>query len=198
LTSRPFTVTGDYFRLLLAGGEHPATCRVRLEDATTGEILTTIHPRGETALTERFWDVRAQQGREVVMVIEDNEVAPGGWIAVDGIEEFTGPSPVVDGGEDRVGPRFSLGSVAAWPNPFNARTEIVFEAREAGRFRVEIFDPAGRRVWTATPVGAESGEVRVAWDGRDDGGRSLPSGVYLVRVVHGGGGVAEARLTLVK
>lgn len=198
IQSRPFVVTGDYFRLLLAGGNHPATCRVGLVDAVTDEMLTTIHSSGELELTEHFWDVHALLGREVVMVIEDQETAAGGWIAVDGIEEFSGASPVVDDGRANGSPAFPLGYLAAYPNPFNAKTEFRFEVLESGMYRVEIYDAAGRRIWASANFPGNTGQIRLAWDGRSTDGRHLPSGVYLARVLHEGRSVAETRLTLVK
>lgn len=196
LKSEPFIVSGEYFRLLLAGGDFPLTCRVYLADAATDELLTFIHPRGEDELVERFWEVGAYQGREVVLVIEDEESAPGGWIAVDEIEEFTGASPVVGGGG--IAPSMPLDFLTVCPNPFNPRTEIRLGILTPGVFRLEIHDPAGRRVWTSDDFRAEVGQYRLPWDGRDTGGRLLPSGVYFARVLSGGKPVAKTRLTLVK
>jgi hypothetical protein len=196
LKSRPFVITGDYFRLLLAGGDFPLTCRVYLADAGTDEVLTAIHPAGEDELVERFWDVRAYRGREVVLVIEDEETAPGGWIAVDEIEEFSGASPVA--GSDGTAPALPLNFLAACPNPFNARTEIRLGVEVPGVFQLEIFDPSGRRVWASATFRAAEGDHGLPWDGRDSVGRNLPSGVYFARVLSGGQSVAGTRLTLVK
>jgi len=196
LESRPFTITGDYIRLKLAGGQYPATCYVGLVDDLTDEVLTTIHPNGETVLTERFWDVRGFPGRTVRMVIEDTETGTAGWIAVDGIEEFVGPSPVLETG--RGAPGRPAAVLAAHPNPFNARTEFRFETEAAGSGWLEIFDPAGRRVWRSRDFEISAGEARIVWDGRDTGGRNLPSGVYYGRVILEGIPLAGARLTLVK
>lgn len=54
---------------------------------------------------------------------------------------------------------------------------------EAGTANLAIHDLRGRRVraWTLA-----AGDYLVSWDGRDDQGRRLPSGVYIVRLEHGG------------
>ncbi len=196
LESRSFVVTGDYFRMLLSGGNHPTTCFVGLVDDATDETLTTIHPNGETAMVERFWDVREHQGRAVRIVIVDEESGPDGWIAVDAIKEFNGASPARDGGQrTAASPVTGLG---AHPNPFNSGTVIRFDLAGTGRVCLEIHDLRGRRVWRSPEIETQGGEVRVAWDARDTAGRILPSGAYFYRVIQDGVAVAGARITLVK
>ncbi len=196
LESRPFVVAGDYFRLLLAGGNHPATCYVGLVDDAMDEILTTIHSNGEIAMVERFWDIRNFHGRTVRMVIVDEEPGPDGWIAVDAIVEFNGASPVVDSdGRAAASPVTGLG---VQPNPFNSGTVIRFDLAGKGHVRLEIHDLRGRRVWSSVEIESAGGEVRVAWNARDTAGRILPSGAYFYRVIHDGVAVAGARITLVK
>jgi len=69
------------------------------------------------------------------------------------------------------------------PNPFNPQTTITYELAQASPVRLEIFDIAGGRVRLLSPLHfAATGTHRVLWDGRDDLGRALPSGVYLVRM----------------
>ena len=182
--------------MLLSGGLHPATCFVGLVDDVTDETLSTIHPNGETAMVERFWDVRDYQGRTVRMVIVDAEPGPDGWIAVDAIEEFSGASPVNDLGERAVAN--TVTDLGAHPNPFNSGTVIRFDVARPGRVRLDIHDLRGRRVWSSAEIETPGGEIRVAWEARDTADRILPSGAYFCRVVHDGLAVAVERLTLVK
>jgi len=69
----------------------------------------------------------------------------------------------------------------AYPNPFAARTGLAFTLARAGDIRVDLFDVSGRRVRTIERAGASAGEHVLIWDGRDDSGRGVPSGVYLAR-----------------
>jgi hypothetical protein len=69
------------------------------------------------------------------------------------------------------------------PNPFNPSTEISFTLPRRARVRLGVFDLAGRlvkRLVANQP--REAGEHRVTWDGRDDHGRAVASGVYLYRM----------------
>ena len=84
------------------------------------------------------------------------------------------------------------------PNPFNPQTVISFALPGRQAVELAIFDLAGRQVRTIVAGEVlEAGEHKRSWDGRDDGGRSVAAGVYLVRVRSGS--VAESqRVTLVK
>lgn len=62
-------------------------------------------------------------------------------------------------------------SIQAFPNPFNAACRISAPAE------VEIFDVSGRLIRKLTP----NSDSHVIWDGSDENGKSLPSGVYLAR-----------------
>ncbi len=73
-------------------------------------------------------------------------------------------------------------ALAAYPNPFNPRTELAFSLPGAGDLRVEVFDLGGRRVARIAAGPQAAGEQRLRWDGKDDAGRALPSGVYLARI----------------
>jgi hypothetical protein len=85
----------------------------------------------------------------------------------------------------------------ARPNPFNPRTEIAFVAPGGGRVRVGIYDLRGRRVRELVDEDLAAGRHLRTWDGRDDAGRAMPSGVYLVRLRVGD--VSEAlKLTLAR
>jgi hypothetical protein len=65
------------------------------------------------------------------------------------------------------------------PNPFRATTVIEFKAPSAGRVAVRIYDVAGRSVRTLSDCRGVNPQA-VTWDGRDDAGRSLPTGVYFI------------------
>ena len=68
------------------------------------------------------------------------------------------------------------------PNPFNPKTTIGFHLPEAGPVSLVVFDVGGRRVRGLLEGWLPAGEHAVAWDGLDDSGRSLPSGLYFYRL----------------
>ena len=74
-----------------------------------------------------------------------------------------------------------------YPNPFGPGTTIAYELPAAARVDLRIYDVAGRLVRTlvdGSTVGA--GRHAVPWDGRNDDGEQLASGVYLYRLEVGG------------
>jgi hypothetical protein len=80
--------------------------------------------------------------------------------------------------------RVRLATLAtARPNPFNPRTMLEFTLARASRASLTIHDARGRLVRTLFTGTAESGSRSIAFDGLDDAGRQLSSGVYFARLV---------------
>ena len=69
------------------------------------------------------------------------------------------------------------------PNPFNSGTVISWFLLRPGPVRVEVFALTGQQVAVLHQGPKKAGVHRVRWDGRDDRGRPLASGVYLYRLV---------------
>lgn len=83
------------------------------------------------------------------------------------------------------------------PNPFNPATVLAFELTETSEVDLSVYDLSGRRVRTLMNGIREAGEHRVAWNGRDQAGKAVPSGVYFYRIE--AGDFAETRrMTLLK
>ncbi len=78
-------------------------------------------------------------------------------------------------------PAFMDRLLGSHPNPFNPSTTLVFELAAAGPARLDIYSVKGRRLRGLLDGRLEAGRHELQWDGRDDAGRRLPSGVYLVR-----------------
>ena len=77
----------------------------------------------------------------------------------------------------------SLSIESVHPNPFNPRTTVWWRTEEPARVEVDVLDTKGRhvaRLVSGRTVAA--GRHAVTWDGRDDAGREVASGTYLVRV----------------
>ena len=73
-----------------------------------------------------------------------------------------------------------------FPNPFNPRTEVLFDLPEAARVSLDIFDVSGRRLARLLDDSPRSaGRHRVPWDGRTMGGESAPAGIYVCRLKAG-------------
>jgi len=71
------------------------------------------------------------------------------------------------------------------PNPFNPLTDLNFNIPRDGPIRLGVYDLQGREVAVLVDGPLPAGAHTVRWDGRDDGGREAPSGIYLVRLTAG-------------
>jgi hypothetical protein len=80
------------------------------------------------------------------------------------------------------------------PNPFNPHTTIRFVPAEASEVAIEIFDARGRKVRALRGGLMPEGEHELVWDGRDEAGRLVASGVYRYRLA---GESASAGLKMV-
>jgi hypothetical protein len=69
-----------------------------------------------------------------------------------------------------------------YPNPFNSETVIEYELPQSGEIQLVIYDVTGQRVATLASGLRQAGTYALRWDGRDDAGRRLASGVYLYRL----------------
>ncbi|MBW6515052.1 MAG: T9SS type A sorting domain-containing protein [Candidatus Cloacimonetes bacterium] len=72
-----------------------------------------------------------------------------------------------------------------YPNPFNPETTIQFSLQEAGEVTIEIFNISGQKIRTLVNGNFESGYHNVIWNGRDDSGLNVGSGIYFYRMVSG-------------
>lgn len=75
--------------------------------------------------------------------------------------------------------QFSLGQNV--PNPFNPDTKIAYALPEAGFVNVEIYNILGQRVKSLVNEYQDAGNYTVTWNGDDEYGSSVASGVYFYR-----------------
>jgi hypothetical protein len=68
------------------------------------------------------------------------------------------------------------------PNPFNPVTSIEYSLAAPGRVQIRVFDAAGHHVRTLVDQVEARGSHQVNFDGRNDRGQPLASGVYLYRL----------------
>lgn len=69
-----------------------------------------------------------------------------------------------------------------FPNPFNGETVFRFELPQRREVELAVYNLSGQRVATLAAGAREAGVFQVHWDGRDEKGRQLASGVYLYRL----------------
>jgi hypothetical protein len=69
-----------------------------------------------------------------------------------------------------------------YPNPFNPETTISYSVKEPGRVRLEVFNIKGQKVKTLVDEDRATGHYKLIFNAKDTRGRSLSSGVYLLRM----------------
>lgn len=83
------------------------------------------------------------------------------------------------------------------PNPFNPSTALRFELATDGPAHLAIYDVSGRSVRSIDLGVRPAGEGSVLWNGRDETGRPVGSGTYLVRLTTADG-IDARRILLLK
>ncbi len=73
-------------------------------------------------------------------------------------------------------------SLSAFPNPFNAQVGIDLRMIEAGDSRLTVYDLHGRLVRILWHGWLDEGPHQIEWDGRNESGRMMASGIYLTRL----------------
>jgi hypothetical protein len=76
----------------------------------------------------------------------------------------------------------SLALLPNEPNPFNPMTKIRFDLPASGPVRLSVIDLQGRAIRSLADGSLVAGRHAYVWDGRDDAGRSMPSGLYFIRL----------------
>lgn len=65
-----------------------------------------------------------------------------------------------------------------YPNPFNPQTDINYSLPVAGAVRLTVYNLLGQRVASLVNEFQQAGNYRASWNGRDEFGKLLSSGIY--------------------
>ncbi|GAB4368694.1 MAG: hypothetical protein Kow0042_09970 [Calditrichia bacterium] len=72
-----------------------------------------------------------------------------------------------------------------YPNPFNPVTRIHFSLASSEKVKLEIYNVLGQRVKTLVNQKMTAGKHSINWDGRNEAGKLMGSGVYFYRLKAG-------------
>jgi hypothetical protein len=129
-------------------------------------------------------------GRDPVIVAivtsEEGETNPNFTTATD-VQRAGDPAGIGDEvPEVRIPQVFQLEQ--NYPNPFNPHTDISFTIsdNEQGNVELAVFSIRGQKVKTLLSRSMEPGKYMVSWNGKNDRGEDLPSGIYLYRLTTAG------------
>ena len=84
-----------------------------------------------------------------------------------------------------------------YPNPFNPTTEISFSIENAADVSLTVFNMLGQKVRVLENASLEAGTHSYKWDGRDELGQSVSTGVYLYTVTDGSRSITK-KMALMK
>jgi hypothetical protein len=91
-------------------------------------------------------------------------------------------SDVEDPDEDILLPE-RTGLTTMYPNPFNAETRIDYEVASASFLTIRVYNVLGQEVRSLVDVPRSRGSYQVFWDGTDDRGSPVASGIYFCRLL---------------
>ena len=98
---------------------------------------------------------------------------------------FWQPEPIIPGINDKV-PESLPGTFQLhqnYPNPFNPQTAIQYELPSECLVKVEIFNVMGHRIRKIGSKIQGPGQAQMLWDGRDEKGELMGTGVYFYRIM---------------
>ena len=89
---------------------------------------------------------------------------------------------------EREFPRIEVPNIelVCYPNPFNSRTSITYVLPSSGDAHVAIYNLLGQRVRTLVDASQETGRYEIVWNGQDQSGCEVASGLYFCRMRAGG------------
>ncbi len=72
-----------------------------------------------------------------------------------------------------------------YPNPFNPTTVIEYALPKTAQVKIQVYNILGQKVRSLVDEPQEPGYKTIYWDGKDDSGREISSGIYFYRIVAG-------------
>jgi outer membrane protein Omp28/flagellar hook capping protein FlgD len=134
-------------------------------DTATVTLPYTLAPDWGDVNCELVAFVQEQGSREMIQGAKIKAFQPG--VGIDDSAESSAPA------------RTRITSIS--PNPFRAETQIRLDST-GGAMRLTVHDTAGRLVRVLVDGSLPAGAQAMRWDGRDETGRELGSGIYFMRL----------------
>ncbi len=153
----------------------------QLELAIIGEpVAVDLHPN------QLPWPLQSLAAETIDEKTISLEVLEDGWLRLDpgGERFFKLDGEFITKADEPTQPdQFVLHP--NFPNPFNPETTLKFKLAKPAPVTLHIYDMLGRRVRTLVNGRTSAERHQIVWDGRDDSGAPVSSGVYIARLVAG-------------
>jgi hypothetical protein len=145
----------------------------RIDDPTIEQFeinpFTATNPGHSLALVYNDWSTGKPLVDHVNPEVQDNVIA---------VKDL---NPGQDG--PQVPDKYALGQ--NFPNPFNPSTTLSYSLKQAGHVTLNIYNILGQNVRTLVDEYQDAANYTKLWDGRDDSGNNVASGVYFYRIRSG-------------
>ena len=149
------------------------------QDCPAFSLIAKVGPGGTPRYIGPYGILGTEVGGELYLGINDEITDDnyGRFIAL--VFPWEGvPSSVVE----NVPQNHSFKLDQNYPNPFNPSTTINYSIQESGNVIIKIYDSLGKQIRILVNETKNSGEYRTIWDGRDDNGKKVSSGVYFYQI----------------
>jgi flagellar hook assembly protein FlgD len=83
-----------------------------------------------------------------------------------------------------------------YPNPFNPTTQIAFSVPADNHIRLDIYNVRGERIRSLADSRYSAGHYKVVWNGKNDTGNPVPSGIYIYQLRTDAGTFSKTMLLL--
>jgi hypothetical protein len=84
------------------------------------------------------------------------------------------------------------------PNPFNPITNIKFDLRRPQKVQLVVYSLSGQKISTLVGGIREAGTHLFPWDGKDENGRAVASGVYVYQLITESGEMLTEKMLLLR
>ena len=160
-------------------------------DGVTFEVKldgTTIYPPGKIFMwgTEaEYIDLDVTGGNELELLVDRR--ANDGWDHADWAEArlWTDSVTAIDAEKSQLVIPRKLALLGNYPNPFNSSTTISYQLSTAGNVELSIYNVLGQKVRSLVNTNQNAGIYKVVWDGTNETGSIINSGVYFCRISDG-------------
>jgi hypothetical protein len=110
------------------------------------------------------------------------------------VTDLGGPATGVAANKDNLPKQYEL--LQNYPNPFNPTTNIRYALPRESHVTLIIYNLLGQKVRVLVDNVRSAGSYEVSWDGRDEGGNSVGSGMYFYRLETGQAAIVKKMLML--
>jgi hypothetical protein len=146
--------------------------------------VAPLHIWTETPETGTQWEIeltafRTQAGEPAMIWVDNIHVTEGAEVLYD--ETFPAQPSSVESSSAMLG----IGDLKIYPNPLQSATNVRFRVNGQQSIDVQVVDVSGRIIRSLLSGSLQQGRHTLLWDGLDDRGRRVSSGVYMIRLREG-------------